>query len=185
MIQVKCTNDKCHFVVTREKAPSTIKYRKCPLCKTLLINNILDPIERKQWHCFLSQDRQIVEYAILVVIDSFSDGSNEVEIPHLNLKFKEQDKLRCINNASREISRLLQMECQNTYDIDHCVLTTAYQNEDESFRRNIPIDKMIFNDKGKLLSEFAEQPQDRDNSHKIKSAEIGNDTPEVTQSRLF
>lgn len=145
MIVLKCTREDCTFSLSYEQLSQNKKgYLKCPLCKAKTKKNITNSIDRKKWYCYLSKDTSLIEHAILVIIDSFSDDSHEVEIPLLNLKFAHHDKLLAIYKAANKIEELLKIQYKATYENNQQFITTAFQNENAPVKHNIPTEKMIF-----------------------------------------
>jgi hypothetical protein len=190
MIEIKCTNETCGYALTREqRATDKKRKQKCPLCKALLKRNVSDPIARKQWHCFLSSDKSIVEHSVLVVIDSYSDDSHEIEIPLLRMKFSERDKLQAIYRSAEEIKKFLKAEYGSTYENEDAFITTAFQHETEAAKSNIPIKEMIFIDSDKLPSKNTEPPSNEDldlTTHTTKTeAKRKKGKSKIPQARLF
>jgi hypothetical protein len=161
MIEIKCTNNLCGYAATKEKAKTEkiTKRKKCPLCKAQLKQNITDPIARKRWHCFLGQGKEIIEYAVLVIIDSYSDDSHEVGIPLLSMTFVEKDKLQAIYRASNAIKTFLETQHKTVFGNEQLFITTAYQHEVEALRQNVPLNKLIFvdSDRTSLKDSMSEQ----------------------------
>jgi hypothetical protein len=183
MIEIKCTNEKCSYEVSRgANAKDMKRTRNCPLCKARLKRNLTDPIARKKWHCFLSRDGSIVEHSVLVVMDSYSDNSYEIEIPFLRKKFSERDMLQGFYKAFDEIRKYLETQYKAIYQNQQQFVTTAFQHETEPARRNIPIKEMIFIDSGLPENEAHDGSASDSPGPKIKHRK---GISKAGQSRLF
>jgi hypothetical protein len=122
-----------------------------------------------------------VEHAVLVITDSFNNGSHDVEIPILALKYSEWNKRQCMYRAFDAIAVFLETQFKSTYDNEKQFITVAFQHEGEAIKHNIPIEKMIFIDDNKAAEIHVDQPPDK----MQPSVNAGNVDLKIKQTRLF
>jgi hypothetical protein len=148
MILIKCTSDKCHYALTDEQIILLKKDQaklpgKCPLCKSKLKKNISEPLARKKWHGYLSQDQSTVEHLVLVIMDDFNDGSILFSIPILDVQFWLNDKLQGMYQATEQIDRYLKNQYGSAYENERKFITVAFQGEIIPAKHNIPVGEVI------------------------------------------
>jgi hypothetical protein len=145
MILFKCIDNKCGKKFSEEdvdalRASGTKILKKCPACqKNKLTWNITNRFARKRWYGYPSQDKSIVEYLVLVIIDEFDDKSIDIEIPLLKLFFTTNDHLAAMQTAIKSIDEYLMQHHRKSYDNNQQFITTAYCETTEPFRHNVPV----------------------------------------------
>ena len=144
MIQVKCTNDKCgkkftkDDVATLRDSGSKID-KKCPTCKKKLTWNVTDRYARKRWYGYLSQDKAMVEYLVVVIFDEFDDKRIDVEIPLLALQFTSDNLLTAHKTVNKEIEGFLMNRYKKQFDNDQQFITPAFHEETVSMKNSVSV----------------------------------------------
>jgi hypothetical protein len=183
MIETKCTNENCRYAVTFEQRRQHKKRkRKCPLCKSPLKRNVTEQGTRNRWYCLTNIDRSIVECAVLLSIEYYSDDSREFEIPLLDMKYIEFDMLRGIYRATDEIKKFISNQGEVSYNHDQEFITMAYQQETDAIKRNVPYSKLVFVETVKS-SLVLDNQSEKSNTELMPKTKKGKSNPQELESQ--
>ena len=95
--------------------------------------------KEKKWHGYLCDDKKNIDYLFLVEYRSYDDNTCEAKIFCLDLIIETKSLLEAINISDDHLSILLKSKYQKSYDSEHIFLTTAFMQESDVLRQDVPI----------------------------------------------
>jgi hypothetical protein len=96
-------------------------------------------LARKRWYGYLSQDKAMVEYLVLVIFDEFDDKRIDVEIPLLALQFTSDNLLTAHKTVNKEIEGFLMNRYKKHFDNDQQFITPAFHEETVSMKNSVSV----------------------------------------------